>query len=492
MNTVAVLLIGIALLAALVVRQGTTPEVLRRLSIVALVALGVRLATVTAVYFIAIRTHAEGTFLNDEASFYLATESLLPNPFDNPLPQGLGHLASDGYLGVLTWISVALGSSFGHMDTVAFRLANATFGTLLAVTIALVAAQLLGGRAGLIAGLVIAVWPTLVLWSAMFLRDTLVGCTLAIVWWTLVSQRGRLTPRVLCVVVLALLLMASLRAYAAGAVAIGVLIWAIWPLFEGRSARFLAASAVVGVVLLTGVAISQWRHIDEGAHQLVYRQLTTRMEAMGLLYQDPPPADVPQEWPFGPGAAVALVAPDRNWITPGLIQQSLGPGRVLVGFPDGSRQEEQISDLTLLQSAPLTPWQLAISMGPGLTSFITGTPVGGDESSWVWTADALAWDILFVLAVVGGIRGRLPLRDWVFPASIVLGTAAALTIVPGAPGNDDRHRVAQAVPFLVVFAMGALLRRRTATESEGAAVSSAVMSPTTAGTAANSRIRSLR
>lgn len=492
MSTFAVLVIGVALVAILVMRQGTTPERLRWLSIVALVALGVRLATVTAVYFIAIRTHPEGTFLNDEASFYLATESLLPNPLDKSLPQGLGHLGTDGYLGILTWISVALGSSFGHMDTVAFRLANATFGTLLAVTIALVAARLLGGRAGLVAGLVIGVWPTLVLWSAMFLRDTLVGCTLAIVWWTLRSQRGRLTQRVLCVVLLALLLMASLRPYAAGAVAIGVLIWAAWPHLEGRSVRFLAVSAAVGVVLCAGVALSQWRHIDEGAHQLVYRQLTTRMEAMGLLYHDPPPDDGPHEWPFGPGAAVALVAPGGSWITPGLIQQSLGPGRVLVGFPDGSQSEEQISDLTLLQSAPLTPWQLITSIVPGLTSFLSGTPVSGDESSWVWTADALAWDVLFVLGVVGGIRSRLPLREWLFPASIVLGTAAALIIVPGAPGNDDRHRVAQTVPFLVVFAIGALLRRRPVTPGDGVSLSSAISSPTTAGTAANSRLRSLR
>src|SRR5579872_5913502 len=184
-----VLAIGVALVAALVVRQATSTEALRRLALVAFVALGLRLAAVTAIYFIAIRTHVEGTFFNDEASFYLAAESLLPNPLDKPLPQGLEHLGTDGYLGILWGISVALGSSFGHMNTVAFRLVNATLGALVAVTCCIIAAQLINKRAALVAGLVVAVWPTLVLWSATFLRDTLASFTVVVLWWTLSFHR---------------------------------------------------------------------------------------------------------------------------------------------------------------------------------------------------------------------------------------------------------------------------------------------------------------
>jgi hypothetical protein len=487
-----VLIIGVALVAALVVRYSSTAEAARRLTLIAVVALGLRLAAVTAVYLIAIRTHGEGTFLNDEASFYLATESLLPNPFNQPLPQGLGHLGGDGYMGLLTAISVALGSSFGHMDTIAFRLVNATFGALVALTVSLVAARLFGARPALLAGLVIAVWPTLVLWSAMFLRDTLVALTLAIVWCTLAAHRRLTDVRVMCVSLLALLLMASLRSYAAGALAVGILGWGAWPVFAHRSRRFLVTSAVAAGLLCVGLAVSQWRHIDEGAHQLVYRQLTTRMEAIGQLYSDPIPDEPPPEPPFGPGAAVALVDPNSNWITPGLIEHALGPGRVLVGFTDGSQSEHQISDLTLLQSAPLSVAQIISSFGPGLVAFVSGTSVAGDESSLGWTADALAWDVLLVLAVLGAIRVRLPAREWILPASIVLGTAAALIVVPGAPGNDDRHRANQALPFLVVFATAWLVGRGSKASPGGASVSSASSSPMTAGTADSSRMRSLR
>jgi hypothetical protein len=298
--------------------------------------------------------------------------------------------------------------------------------------------------------------------------------------------------RVICVSLLALLLMASLRSYVAGALACGIVAWGAWPVFAHRSRRILVTSAAAAVLLCVGLAVGQWRHIDEGAHQLVYRQLTTRMEAIGQLYSDPIPNESPPEPPFGPGAAVALVDPHSNWITPGLIEHALGPGRVLVGFTDGSQQEHQISELTLLQSAPLSPAQLVSSFGPGMLAFVSGTSVAGDESNLGWTADTLAWDLLFVLAVLGAVRVRLPPREWLLPACIVLGTAAALIVVPGAPGNDDRHRANQALPFLVVFATAWLVGRGSKASFGGASVSSATSSPITAGTAENSRTRSLR
>jgi hypothetical protein len=205
------------------------------------------------------------------------------------------------------------------------------------------------------------------------------------------------------------------------------------------------------------------------------------MEALGRLYHDPVPGQLPQEPPFGPGATVATVDPVTHWITPGLVVEPLGPGLVRVAFMDGSEQQLRIADLTLLQSAPLTPIQLLASAGPGLVSFLTGTSDAGDPGGMGWTADALAWDVLFVIAVAGGIRARVPLRDWVFPACIVLGTAAALIAVPGAPGNDDRHRASQTIPLVLVFAAGWLAqRRRLITDEGGASVSSGQSCPVSA------------
>src|SRR5919199_599351 len=192
-----VLLLGVGLVGLLLRRQASWAAPARLLATVAMVIV---------VYFLAIRTHGEGTWLNDEASFYLATESLLPNPLERNLPYGLDHLAGNGYLGLTTAMAMLL----GRMDTVAFRLFNAVLGSLMAVIAALIAGRLLGRRAALLAGLVVGVWPTLVLWSATMLRDTLVGFTVLAVVWLVGAERRPLTAPVVCVSILALVLLAGL------------------------------------------------------------------------------------------------------------------------------------------------------------------------------------------------------------------------------------------------------------------------------------------
>ena len=405
---------------------------------------------------------------------------------------GEGHLGGNAYLGLLTAIATAL----GHMDAVAFRLTNATLGTLVAVLASIVAAALVGQRAALIVGIVVALWPTMVLWSATFLRDTLGSFVVLALWWTLVEYRRLSRPRVLGVVALALVLLAGLRPYLAGAVATGVFAWAALPWLVRRSKRTLVIGGAAVLVLGGVLATQQARHIDQAAHELVYRQMTTRLETIDLLNHDVNPDGPPFELPFAPGAAVALVDPSSGWLLAGLVRDPIGPGEVAVSFTDGSIRNERISDLVLLQSAPLSPLQLLVDLSPGVWIFVSGAPGSGDSSSLVWVADAVAWDVLFVLAVVGGVRARVPVREWLFPACVVLGTVAALVGVPGAPGNDDRHRATQTVPLLIVFAAGLLAsRRRTLSPVSavpGLAVSKATSSPARATTDAASRARSLR
>ena len=451
-----------------------------------------RLLAVTVINLIAIRTHGEGTWLSDEAAYWLAAESLLPFPFDRPVLVGEGHLGGNAYLGLLTAIATAL----GHMDAVAFRLTNASLGTLVAVLASIVAAALVGKRAALVVGIVVALWPTMVLWSATFLRDTLGSFVVLALWWTLVEYRRLSQPRVFGVVALALVLLAGLRPYLAGAVAqVSLPGRRSRGCYGGRGARLVVGGAAV-LVLGGALAIQQARHIDQAAHELVYRQMTTRLETIDLLNHDVNPDGPPFELPFAPGAAVALVDPSSGWLLAGLVRDPIGPGEVAVAFTDGSIRNERISDLVLLQSAPLSPVQLLVDLAPGVWIFVSGAPGSGDSSSLVWVADAVAWDVLFVLAVVGGVRARVPVREWLFPACVVLGTLAALVGVPGAPGNDDRHRATQTVPLLVVFAAGLLAsRRRTLSPVSavpGPAVSRATSSPARATTDAASRARSLR
>src|SRR5947209_12561447 len=105
------------------------------LASVAGVALALRLVAIGIVYSIATRVHAEGTWLNDEASYFLATEALMPWPWDKSLPGGLDHLGGNGYLGLTSAISLLQGS----VNSTAFRLANSVLGSVVALVCALVA-----------------------------------------------------------------------------------------------------------------------------------------------------------------------------------------------------------------------------------------------------------------------------------------------------------------------------------------------------------------
>ncbi|MDQ3809958.1 MAG: hypothetical protein M3336_06670, partial [Chloroflexota bacterium] len=409
-----------------------------------------------------------------------------PNPFAAALPHGLDHLGGSSYLGLLTALTLAL----GHMDTVAYRLVNAGLGACAAVLVAVIAARVADRRAALLAGLAIALWPTLVLWSATFLRDTLVSFVVLTVWWTITFERR---SRLLCVVLLGVGLLFGLRPYVGAAAALGVLAWWSYPLL----ARFpRAGMAAAGVALIVLPLLSTTRApevLDTAAHQLLYRQTTTRLETLGRLYYERDPNAPPDELPLIAGIAVARVDPNSGWLLTGVVRRSLGPGLVEVAYTDDSIRAEQLSDLVPLQSARIPPGQLLATLGPGLFGLLTGAArTTTDSASSAWIADAIAWDVLLVLAVLHIARSRTPVRALLFPGCLVLGTVLALVAVPGAPGNNDRHRAAQTLPLLAVFAAGLLVdsSRRLALVPE--AVSTAVSSPTMPAAPAASRTRSLK
>jgi hypothetical protein len=110
----------------------------------------------------------------------------------------------------------------------------------------------------------------------------------------------------------------------------------------------------------------------------------------------------------------------------------------------------------------------------------------------VWIPAALAWDGLFVLGLLGLIRSRLPVRDWLFPLCVIGGTLAALIAIPGDPGNAERHRATQTVPLLLVLATGLVVSRTWATSFAGRPVTRARSMPSRATTAVSSSRRSAR
>jgi hypothetical protein len=451
----------------------------------AALALGIRLAASIAIYFVAVRAHGEGLWLNDEASFWLATESLLPNPLDRNLPLGLDHLGGDGYLGLTTVVSMLFGSV---ADSNAFRFINAGMGALVVVLSALIARRLYGLRAAAVAAIGLSVWPLLVLWSSTILRDTMGSLAVVVVWWTLGRSRQAGWLQTMIVVFLALVIVLSLRPYLAGALMAGVLAWAAYPPLRRLSRTGLAAVGALVAVATVVLMIWQARRLDFAAHELLYRQTVTRMETLGRLYTDTPPDTA--NLPIKPGTAVAVADPHTGWLLAGVIQDFPHDAIVRAAFVDESVRDVPVVDVQLIQSAPIPPLQMIAWLGPNLVSYFGGTPLAGDTSSPAWIVGSLAWDVLLIVAVAASIRQRLSPREWLFPLCITAGTVLALVAVPGAPGNADRHRETQTVPLLFVLASGLVLSRVRV--ASGDAVATTRTNPASEAAPAISRMRSAR
>jgi hypothetical protein len=454
--------------------------------LVAALALGVRLLASVIIYAIASQTHGEGVWLSDEASFFLATEALLPNPLDAALPLGLDHLGGDGYLGLTVVISMLVGAA----DSNAFRVVNAALGAIVVVVSMTVARQMFGERAGLIAGLGLAVWPTLVLWSATMLRDTLGSFAVVVVWWTLVRAREVGVLRTVGAIFLALVVLLSLRPYLGVAVLTGALAWAAYLVARRLPKLVLIPAAGVAVALGVAVLIVEARPIDFAAHELVYRQTVIRMETLGRLYTDSPPEG---ELPIRAGAAVAVVTdPVSGWLLTGIVQDFPRPNEVRVAFTDESIRELPLSTIIPIQSAPIPPQQLVAWVVPNLLRFMAGVSMNSEPSSPVWVVSALGWDLLVALAALATFQRRLSASEWLLPLCVVAGTVLALIAIPGAPANVDRHRTTQTIPLLLVLATGVLSSRARSTSLRGATVTNSRTSPSSDPTPASSRMRSAR
>jgi len=251
--------------------------------------------------------------------------------------------------------------------------------------------------------------------------------------------------------------------------------------------------AVMGVlVVCVLVGLSQTRRMDEAVHELFYRQTVTRMETLGRLYRDPLPTDSIVQLPFRPGAAIALTDAPTGWVLTGLVDDSSEPGFVTVNLTDDTSRRVSISDVVLLQDARIPTVQLFTWLAPSALAVFAGLPTTTKAANLVWIPAALAWDGLVVVGILGVMRSRLPVRDWLFPLCVIGGTIAALIAIPGDPGNAERHRATQTVPLLLVLASGLLASRALASCKPGRPVKTAASMPAGATTAVGSSTRSVR
>jgi hypothetical protein len=272
--------------------------------------------------------------------------------------------------------------------------------------------------------------------------------------------------------------------------AAGIAACAAWPYLVRVRTRYVVIASCAAGVAAAGMIVAFSRQLDYAAHELLYRQTVTRIETLGKLYSDDRQPYLNQ--PIRPGAAVGLTDPRTGWVLGGIVQDLPQPDQVRVAFTDESIRVVPIGDLLPLQSTKIPPLELVAWVAPNLWSYVVGVSLTSDASSPVWIAIALVWDALVLLAVICVVRHRLAAREWLFPLCVIAGTVLALTTVPGAPGNADRHRATQTVPLLLVLASGLLADWELARRFSGVAVRRASTSAATEVAPASSRMRSAR
>lgn len=133
------------------------------------------------------------------------------------------------------------------------RLATATIGSLVAV-VALLIGRLISKRIGIIAGLILALYPSQVLWSSMILKDTLSSLLLASICLAIAEATNRGTIRAAkCASVIALPLIGTLsgvRYLSALTLVIAVFLTSCWILARRARRRQLIVGACALVLAL--------------------------------------------------------------------------------------------------------------------------------------------------------------------------------------------------------------------------------------------------
>ncbi len=465
------------------VRGGARPGFALMVAGVVGLALAVRVGLAALITWLNAPAPARGLWLDDEAAYHLASVALLPDPLGRQLPPGLEHLSGNGYLGLSTAVYLLTGPS-----PLALRLANAALGSLVVLLALWQARALFGPRAGLLAGLLAALWPSLVLWSATILRDTLVSLAVMALWWATRRWAPGARLRPASATLFALLLLAGLRWYAFLLAALGLLAWAAWPWVRRRPRLLLGAAGLGAATLALALAVAQPSALDQLTRTVAKRQAMARLEALGTLY-----VDQPESTPLGRGALVALDEPRAPGPLLGVVQQHAGPDTELVAFTDQTQRLVPTRALTPFAAVRLPPWQPLQELPENSVAVLAGYAPGRGQvwSQAAWIADALLWDGLLLLALLAVWRWRHHPRPFLFPLALVLGTLAVLAVVPGAPGNAARHRAAQATPLLLVLASAALAPAvAPPTRSPAPGAKTASSSPAVATPAASSRKRS--
>lgn len=391
-------------------------------------------------------------------------------------------------LGTFVYLETAIFLLVGP-NVVVVELLNAALGAcLVALTCDLGRRLFDDARADLLAGALVAFYPSLVLWTSLNLKDSLALFLISTVLWLIVIFNRTLVVWLVPAMYVPLLLMASLRFYVfvglAIVIPIGVLVASARRSVVqriGTAALALALSALLTVVQSAGneaLSASLLAHLESERAAMAVGARTGFGTAVvlverGATYVVPSSPENPV--PPGRTPGVVIVQPDARIVIgsplPGQNTIPVLPGDVIVVAGAGTRPtpapqprqlpvtvtsgELQLADASADSVVLRTLGYLPVGLAFALFAPFPGA--GRRAQDLLPIPEMLVWYVVLVATVVALWHSRSRWRSLAPLVLFVGGTLLIFALAEGNVGTLYRHR-AMVIPFVIVLAAPALIR----------------------------------
>ena len=426
-----------------------------------LVAFGARVVLAVALHLLLIAMGREGNLLLDDRA-YDKLGWTLARVWMGIFP---GIRDTDEYLMVnWTYIVAAVYFTLGK-SLLAAKMLMVAFGALLALATYALGREIFDERAGRIAGLLAAFFPSLMVWSATTLKDVMTVLVSVVAIYGLLRFGRRHDWWALLLCLGGFLAVENLRQFV-----FFILAWMLPVsfLFADRSEgeqhwRRLVLSAVLGILLALPLGATLWSS-RELHDYLVFLPLALLAPAYLLLSRIP-----------GGRKKLLLLTPlvlatmtfgfltsneklGVNFLTPKALSAAewkrwLEEQKAQSGFGEFDEKPTfKVDDFTIVSrnAAALPRNLLLVLFGP--------TPLDARTSTMAKAVlpEMLAWYVVLASAVVGLVAHfRRSWRDLVLPLGFSAIWVATLALTEGNLGNTFRHR-SQFMPFVFVVAAAGL------------------------------------
>ena len=472
-----------AVLTLLLTRALTPPHARHDVYLLVFLALTLRYAVAVTIHDASLAAGRGGFVTGDDANYADFSWTLVQLARGDTVTFDYGGFLY--LLGTFVYLEAAIFALVGP-NVVVVELLNAALGAGLVALACDICRRLFDDeRASLLAGGIVAFFPSLVLWTSLNLKDALALFLIACVLWLIVLFHRRPTFWIVLSMYIPLFLMESLRFYVFVGLAIVIPIGVLLAARQSWSHRIVLSGLAVGLSLLLFF-------VQASGSGALSASLLARLEseraAMALGART------------GFGRAVVLVQKGETYVV-SAPSPSSGPQRtpqvlvlqadahVVVGTPIPGRDATPVSpgDLLVIAAPGLTPspgprpLPLAISAASGEVQLVDASadalalrtlaylpfgfafallapfPGSGTRAQDLLPVpEMLLWYLLLLAAGVGVWRSRGRWRVVAPIVLFVLGTLLIFALAEGNVGTLYRHR-AMIIPFVALLAAPTLV-----------------------------------